>query len=209
MKYLGDIVLIILLFSVFAISHSVLASLWFKNKLVDAIKEKIAFYRLFYNLISVIVFVAVYYLMPKPDVIIYDLQFPYDIIILVMQYLSLFGLVYVGFKIDGKEFLGISQIKRYINGTYKLSDLDEQIELRTDGIFAFSRHPIYLFSILFLGLRPYMDLFYFVLFICITVYFYVGAYFEEKKLTKIFGNNYVEYQNKVPAILPIKFKFKD
>ncbi len=206
MSYLGDIFLIVLLFSLFALSHSVLASLWFKNKLAEAIGGKIAFYRAFYNFISLLIFIAVFYLMPKPDVIIYDLQFPYDLFILALQFLSLFGLVYTGFKINGKEFLGISQIKRYVQGNYNTKDLDEINELRTEGVFSFTRHPIYFFSILFLGLRPYMDLFYFVFFICLTIYFYIGAYFEEKKLIKIFGESYLEYQKNVPAIFPVKFR---
>ncbi len=209
MSHIGDVFFIILLFAIFAISHSVFASLWFKNKLVESIGEKIAFYRLFYNFISILIFLAVYYLMPKPDVIIYDLQFPYDLFILGLQFLSLFGLVYTGFKINGKEFLGISQVKRYIKGKYNLNDLDEKCELRTDGIFSYTRHPIYLFSILFLGFRPYMDLFYLVFFICLAVYFYIGAYFEEKKLVKMFGESYIEYKNKVPAILPLRIKIKD
>lgn len=201
-----DIILIVLLFSVFAIIHSVLASLWFKKKLVETIGNKIAFYRVFYVIISTILFVAVYYLMPKPDVIIYDLQYPFDLIILALQYLSLFGLIYTGFKINGKEFLGISQIKRFIDGKYNLKDFDEKDELRTTGIFSVSRHPIYLFSILFLGLRPYMDLFYFVLFICITLYFFIGAYFEEKKLVAKYGESYINYKKNVPAILPFRIR---
>ncbi|HPN36769.1 MAG TPA: isoprenylcysteine carboxylmethyltransferase family protein [Melioribacteraceae bacterium] len=206
MSYFWDVLLIILLFSIFAFSHSVFASLWFKNLLAKSIGSKIAFYRLFYNFISLLIFMAVYYLMPKPDVIIYDLQFPYDLIILGLQFLSLFGLVYTGFKINGKEFLGLSQIKRYVQGNYDINDLDEKMELRIDGIFSFTRHPIYLFSILFWGLRPYMDLFYFVFFICLTIYFYIGAFFEEKKLVKLFGDSYLEYKKRVPSILPIKFK---
>ncbi len=201
-----DVLLIVLLFALFAVTHSLLASLWFKKKLVETIGYKIAFYRAFYVIISTILFLAVYYLMPKPDVIIYDLQFPYDLIILALQYLSLFGLIYTAFKINGKEFLGISQIKRYVDGKYNLNDFDEKDELRTSGIFSVSRHPIYLFSILFLGLRPYMDLFYLVLFICITLYFFIGAYFEEKKLVVKYGESYVNYKKKVPAIFPIRFR---
>ncbi|MFH0734692.1 MAG: methyltransferase [bacterium] len=203
-----NILLIAGLFFVFAFSHTYLASLKFKEKLVLAIGPKIAFYRLFYNVISVIVFYAIYQIMPKPDVIIYDLQFPYDIVILVLQFSSLYGLVYTGFKINGKEFLGLSQIKRYLNNNYDVKQLDEKYELRTNGIFNYSRHPIYFFSILFLGLRPYMDLFYFIFFICITVYFFIGSFYEEKKLVQLFGKEYIEYQKKVPGIFPIKIFYK-
>ena len=199
-----DVLLIVGLFLVFAYLHTYLASLKFKEKLVLAIGPKIAFYRLFYNVISIIVFYAIYQIMPKPDVIIYDLQFPFDIIILVLQFGSLYGLVYTGFKINGKEFLGLSQIKRYLNNNYDEKQLDEKNELRTEGIFNYSRHPIYFFSILFLGLRPYMDLFYFIFFICITAYFFIGSYYEERKLVQLFGKEYIEYQNKVPRIFPVK-----
>ncbi len=199
-----NILLIAGLFLVFAFFHSYLASIKFKEKLVLSIGPKIAFYRLFYNIISIIVFYAIYVIMPKPDVIIYDLQFPFDIIILLFQFSGLYGLVYTGFKINGKEFLGISQIIRYVNNDYNVKQLDEKAELRTDGIFKYSRHPIYFFSIIFLGFRPYMDLFDFILFICITTYFFIGSYYEEKKLVQMFGEKYIEYQNKVPMIFPVK-----
>ena len=68
------------------------------------------------------------------------------------------------------------------------------------------RHPIYLFSILFLGLRPTMDLFYFIFYLVIVLYFIIGSYFEEKKLVERFGQIYIDYQKEVPRIIPIKFR---
>jgi len=203
-----DVFVIILLFAIFGFVHSYFASLNFKEQLAHSIGEKIGLYRIFYNLLSTILLVAVLVVMPKPDLLIYDLQFPYDIIILILQYASLYGLIYTAFKINGKEFLGISQLKRYLKNDYDVKQLDEKLELRKTGIFGFVRHPIYLFSILFLGLRPYMELFYFVLFLCITTYFFIGAYYEEKKLIKIFGDEYLEYKKNVPGIFPIKFTNK-
>ncbi len=203
-----DIFIIVLLFAIFGFVHSFLASLKFKEQLALSIGEKIGLYRIFYNIFSIILLAAVMVVMPKPDLLIYDLQFPYDIIILILQYASLYGLIYTAFKINGKEFLGINQIKRYLTNNYDVKQLDEKMELRKTGIFGFVRHPIYLFSILFLGLRPYMELFYFVLFLCITVYFFVGAYYEEKKLVKIFGDEYLQYKKNVPGIFPFKFTNK-
>jgi methanethiol S-methyltransferase len=66
------------------------------------------------------------------------------------------------------------------------------------------RHPIYFFSIAFLLFRPVMDLFYLTFFICVVIYFYVGAYFEEKKLVNYFGDVYVNYKKLVPGIIPYK-----
>ncbi|OGV92099.1 MAG: hypothetical protein A3J88_05725 [Melioribacter sp. RIFOXYB12_FULL_38_5] len=164
----------------------------------------IAFYRMFYNVSSILFFLAFIAVAPKPDVIIYDLQFPFDIITFALQVLSLIGLIWTFSQFDSKEFLGISQIIRYFNGTYKAETLDEKQELKFGGAFKLSRHPVYLFSILFLGFRPQMSLFYLILFICCVVYFYVGSIYEEKKLVEVFGNEYREYQKRTTRIFPFR-----
>ncbi|MBM4172013.1 MAG: hypothetical protein FJ214_09120, partial [Ignavibacteria bacterium] len=177
-----NVLLIILLFALFALSHTWLASAKLKSVLAESIGEKIAFYRLFYNLSSLIFFSFFYILSPKTDIIVYDLQFPFDIITFALQVLSLVGFFWASKSINLNEFLGIAQIKRLINKEYDLSDLDEKQELNISGAFKFVRHPIYFFSILFLGLRPTMTLFYLTMLICIVIYFYVGSIFEERKL---------------------------
>jgi len=50
--------------------------------------------------------------------------------------------------------------------------------------------------------RPTMDLFYFTFFLVMVAYFYIGAYYEEKKLVRIFGEIYIRYQKSVPQIFP-------
>lgn len=199
-----DIFLIIFLFTLFAASHSFLASNKIKKSLIEKIGDRIAFYRLFYNLASLILFLSFYILSPKPDIIVYDLHYPFDIITFVVQVLSFIGLIWASWKIKLKEFIGIGQIERYLKGKYNLDDLDEKKTFRIEGAYKFVRHPVYLFSILFLGLRPTMSLFYLVMFACIVIYFYIGSFYEEKKLVEIFGNRYKEYQKKVPRLFPLK-----
>lgn len=201
-----DIFLIVLLFSVFAFFHSFLASNKIKRLLVKNIGEKIAFYRLFYNVSSLILFFAFYFLSPKPDFVIYDLHYPYDIFTLAAQLTSLFGLIWSLKGINIKEFLGIEQIVRYLNSEYKIDDLDERKNFRIEGANKIVRHPVYLFSILFFGLRPTMSLFYFVTYICIVIYFYIGSIFEEKKLVEQYGELYTRYQKQVPRLIPIYFR---
>jgi protein-S-isoprenylcysteine O-methyltransferase Ste14 len=197
-----DALIITALFSIFAIAHSILASHKFKAKLTEKLGNKIAFYRLFFNLSSTIFFLFIYGISPKPNYIIYDLTFPFDIIIVLLQIASGIALLWVIKYINVPEFLGITQIKRYSTETYSTKDLDEKMELRVDGPFKYSRHPIYLFSSLFLILRPTMDLFYLIFLTNMVLYFYIGSYFEEKKLLTIFGDVYKEYQQSVPKIFP-------
>lgn len=200
-----DVFIIIILFFLFASSHSFLAAFNLKKRITGKVGTKIAFYRLFYNLSSIIIFIAVYFLSPKPNVVIYDLQFPYDIIIFIVQILGVVGFFWAGSYINLKEFLGITQIKRFFNGNYKVNDLDEYHELVIKGPFKYSRHPIYFFSIIILGARPTMDLFYLVFFLCMLAYFYVGSMYEERSLEKRYGNKYLQYKTKVPRLIPNPF----
>lgn len=199
-----DVLIIVFLFLLFGVSHTILASNKLKENLVNVIGDKIAFYRLFYNISSLIILVALYEIAPKPNVIIYDLQYPLDIIVFSLQVISIIGFFWASKGIGIMEFLGISQIFRYFDKSYNTNDLDEKSFLKLDGAYKYSRHPIYLFSILFLGFRPTMDLFYLVMFISITLYFYIGSFYEEKKLVEKYGVEYKEYQKKVPRIFPIK-----
>jgi protein-S-isoprenylcysteine O-methyltransferase Ste14 len=201
-----EISAIVFLFFLFAVSHTFLASRKIKIRLAQNIGSKIAFYRLFYNLSSLLFFFVFYELSPKPDVIVYDLHYPYDIITFALQVLSLFGLLWVANPISIKDFIGISQIEKYFKGNYDSGELDEKLTLKIEGAFKFVRHPIYLFSILFLAFRPSMDLFYLTTLICVIIYFYIGSIYEEKKLVEVFGNDYLKYQQNVPRLIPWKKK---
>jgi len=196
-----DVLIIVFIFTLFAVLHSLLATLTNKKRFKENFGNLIAFYRFGYNIFSLASFYFIYAVSPKPHIIIYDLSTPFDIIILIPQFLALAGLFWAFKYICVKEFLGISQIKRYFNKTY-FSELDEELTLTIGGPYKYSRHPVYLFSILFLLFRPIMDLFYLTFFLCIVVYFYAGSFYEEKKLVRHFGENYIKYKKKVPRIFP-------
>jgi len=204
MNYVFDVLIIILLSGLYALIHSYLASIkvkeWFKRIFGDLI----AFYRLGYNIFAIASLYLIYDLSPKPYLILYDLPNPYDLIILVPQFLAFAGLFWAFKYICFKEFLGVNQVKRYFEKSYN-SELDEELTLLIEGPFRYTRHPVYFFSILILLFRPTMDLFYGVVFLCLVIYFYIGSYFEEKKLAKHFGEIYTDYKKSVPKIFPVNF----
>jgi len=201
MYYILDVLAIIFLFILFSFLHTKLASVKFKSKLAEKFGRAIAFYRLAYNLFSILSLYFIYELSPKPNVVIYDFQQPFDLIVLVPQLSALAGIFWAFKYICAKEFLGFSQINRYLQGRYS-SKLDEEMTLTIEGPYKYIRHPIYFFTIIFLMFRPTMDLFYLTFFICIVAYFYIGSIFEEKKLVRHFGDIYVTYQQSVPRIFP-------
>ncbi len=199
---ISDILGIIAGVAFFGFTHSFFASLEFKKALAARIGDKMAFYRMFYTVFFTVESLAVLYLIPKIDVKVYDLPFPYDLAVYFIQIAAFAGLVWTGLSFDWKEFIGISQIIRYFKGSYKTEELDEKPEFRISGPFKFMRHPVYFFSIIFLGARPEADVTYLVLFLSSSAYFIIGAYFEEKKLLKIFGETYRRYQKEVPFMFP-------
>jgi protein-S-isoprenylcysteine O-methyltransferase Ste14 len=203
MEPVVDVLIIIFLFTVFGYIHSLLASEKVKIQFKKIFGELIAFYRILYNLFSIISLYIIYDVSPKPRIIIYDLHNPLDLIILIPQFLSLAGVFWVFKYICLREFLGLDQIKRFFGKRYT-TELDEEFTLRIEGPYRYSRHPIYFFSITFLVFRPVMDLFYLTFFICIVVYFYIGSYYEEKKLVRQFGDIYENYKKEVPGIFPVK-----
>ena len=91
-----------------------------------------------------------------------------------------------------------------MKGEYDKDDLDEEMTFIIDGPYKIIRHPLYFFFIIFLGCRPTMDLSYATLFLCISAYFYIGSFYEEKKLVEKFGDDYRKYREKVPRLFPVK-----
>jgi len=203
MNLVLDVSIIVLLFAVFGYTHSLLASEKVKIQFKKIFGHLIAFYRLLYNFLGLVSVYLIYELSPKPKIIIYDLQNPYDLIVLIPQFLSLAGVMWTFKYICFKEFLGLDQIKRFFEKRYT-TELDEEFTLRIEGPYRYSRHPVYFFSITFLLFRPVMDLFYLIFFVCTVVYFYIGSYYEEKKLVRQFGEVYENYKKEVPRIIPVK-----
>ena len=199
-----EIIYSLLLYSLFGIVHTILASEKIKLKISEFAGDKIAFYRFGYNLISVLLIYIIWKLLPDLNQTIIDLPYPYDLITLIFQLIGLAGFFWSVKYICFKEFLGLSQIDRWFSGNYNKNSLDEESFFITNGPFKYSRHPVYFFSIIILLFRPYMDLQYILFLISTVIYFYTGSYFEEKKLLNKFGNDYLDYSSKVPRIIPYK-----
>ena len=76
--------------------------------------------------------------------------------------------------------------------------------LVTTGFHRFVRHPLYLGTFIFLGgaFFAFPLLTNLLSFVIIVLYTLWGIGLEEKKLVKVFGEDYIRYQNAVPKIIP-------
>ena len=209
-------------FILFALLHSILASLKVKNFFAARLGNLMAFYRLAYNIFSIWLFWYMFENLPRPDCELYDLTFPFDFLMLIPQFLALAGIIWTFRYFSTSEFLGLTQIKRWrssksyteiipedtaIKSSIPEADApDEKLTLRIEGPYKVVRHPLYLFSILFLLFRSTMDLFYLIFLIFIIAYFYIGSFYEERKLVFLFGDQYKKYQAAVPRLFGLGIK---
>jgi protein-S-isoprenylcysteine O-methyltransferase Ste14 len=95
-------------------------------------------------------------------------------------------------KTDALDFAGLRQLRNQSTSP----------PLVTDGVYRWMRHPLYTGSMLFLWLVPDVSINYFAFSVAVTLYFIIGAVWEERKLEKYFGSAYVEYKRRTPMFIP-------
>ena len=195
MKYL----IIALLWSSYCALHSYLISIGFTKALVKLLKKYYAFYRLFYNLISLVLIVPLLkYTDHLDSTIIINYGLPLTIVRYILITASILIFLWAFFiDYDSLSFFGIRQI---INQN-KTKSPESSLGLKKKGLLGFIRHPMYLALIIYLWCQTF-TLAGIVVNIVLTIYIFVGTWLEEKKLVLEFGEIYKKYQNEVPMIIP-------
>ncbi|MBN2045920.1 MAG: DUF1295 domain-containing protein [Anaerolineales bacterium] len=179
---------------VYGILHSLTASLGIKRHLANRFGESFdRYYRLIYSLFSVLSLLPVAALVLMiPDRLLYTIPLPYLFITIAIQITALALLGYSLKQTGALQFIGLPQA----------FGLETRDLLNTKGLYRYIRHPLYTFSLLALWLFPVMTRNLLLLISSITAYMLIGAILEERKLLKIFGADYAEYQTKTPFIIP-------
>ena len=104
------------------------------------------------------------------------------------------------------SLLGIVWFNRTLN-LVKIHFVGGENKLITDGPFNYVRHPLY--ATLLITLPPlmiiwYADILFIIPWLVMLILSHYIVMLEERRLVKIFGENYKEYQKYVPALLPYK-----
>jgi methanethiol S-methyltransferase len=180
--------------SLWGLIHSLLASLWLKDA-AQRVFGNVArhWYRLAYNAFSVISFLPILILaVVLPDKQLYVIPSPWLYLAMAGQLAALIMLLIGVLQTDTLSFIGISQIFAK----------EAPSELVTDGLYRYMRHPLYSAGLLFIWLTPSMTINRLTLYVCLTIYIFLGAYFEERKLLREFGQKYQSYKAKTPMLIP-------
>lgn len=173
----------------FGFLHSFLAAVSVKNKLSEFTGK---YYRFYYSVFaSVHLGIVLYFQFSISAGYMFEPQY-WSIPLLLI------GAVFMAVSIK-KYFLYLSGIDVFIN-----RPVDTQLE--TSGLHQYVRHPLYFGTLMVVWalwlIRP--SLAHLVGVGAITVYTIIGTIFEEKKLLKEYGQQYSDYQSKVPMLIPFK-----
>ena len=201
-------------FAVFGLLHSVGAQEPFKNALTGLVGRFFVdyFWRLIYCGLS---FWALYY---GVAALHWARNVEYDVWLIaypawlwrlvVVLHLASIGLIYIAFlQSDYLEFLGFKQAWRGLlvifggGGGRPDMKLFGTHRLVVSGAYRWVRHPMLAGGLLFmLTSGPSLNnLVYTVMY---TAYMVIGGYYEERRMIKIFGEDYRRYQRQVGAFFP-------
>ncbi|MEJ2053065.1 MAG: NnrU family protein [Calditrichaceae bacterium] len=172
---------------------------YFRKKLNDDFR----FYRLLYNLISVITLVPVlYYGYIVKGPLLFTWQGGFIIIQFIFFMIAITLFLAGAKKYDMLVFLGIRQI----HSGKSRATLSEAGDIDMTGIHEIVRHPWYIGGIIFLWVinkNIYVSTF--LTNFILTGYLITGAWLEEKKLIACCGDEYRNYQKRVSMLIPVKW----
>jgi protein-S-isoprenylcysteine O-methyltransferase Ste14 len=119
---------------------------------------------------------------------------------MVVQAASLIALAVTALHIDVWRFAGLRQAVAYLAGD-PLPLPPEPFVQR--GMYGIVRHPLYTFSILYIWSFPTMHAAQLAFAAGGTLYFVIGARFEEQRLLREIGPVYRAYRCRVPFLIPV------
>ena len=185
--------------------HSLLASHKAKELVVGWLGQPMArYYRLIYTLFAGLSFLPILGIAAvTPDRQLYLVPLPWSVLMIVGEILAVIALLAGLRQTELWEFLGL----KLLGSSASSMQPDGPIEavhgrLVTKGLYRYVRHPIFSAGIAFIWLLPLMTVNVLAINIALTVYVVIGAFFEERKLRRDFGQEYTDYAAVTPMFVP-------
>ncbi|RJP30559.1 MAG: hypothetical protein C4527_09450 [Candidatus Omnitrophota bacterium] len=192
---MNELIMLGLAWSICCFFHSALITPTWTSFLQMKMGDSFRYYRLAFNLFSLITFIPVFLYWKSLDgetILVWDGIFWY------VRYglLGMAAIFLVGgfISYDGLDFLGMRQVFHP-----QSTDVKPAIVIR--GIHRYVRHPWYAAVLILVWAKDLTraDL---LTAVILSAYIFIGTYLEERKLIALFGESYREYRRNVPAFIP-------
>jgi protein-S-isoprenylcysteine O-methyltransferase Ste14 len=186
----------ILLMSLFAVQHSVMARRQFKEWWTQYVPKSVerSTYVLFASLALVVLF---WQWRPMPDVMWQIVDPSTAMAITGLSFVGWFLVLTSTFLINHFELFGVHQVVNNLAGRSM-----SEPRFKTPVLYKLVRHPIYLGFIIAFWAAPVMTVGHALFAAVTTAYIFVGIWLEERDLTELFGDEYRRYKERVSMLVP-------
>jgi protein-S-isoprenylcysteine O-methyltransferase Ste14 len=193
---LTAIIVDLVLMSIFALQHSVMARRQFKQwwtQFVPASVERTTYVLL----ASLALALLLWQWRPIPTVVWHVANPRIAIALMALSFLGWLIVLTSTFLINHFELFGLHQVANNLSGRPMPAP-----RFREPLYYRFVRHPIYLGFIIAFWAAPTMTAGHLLFAAVTTAYILVGIQLEERDLVEIFGDQYRTYKNRVSMLVP-------
>jgi protein-S-isoprenylcysteine O-methyltransferase Ste14 len=186
----------LLLMSVFAVQHSVMARQGFKQWWTQFVPKSVE--RSTYVLFSSLALILLFWQWRPIPAVVWHIDNPQ--IAMAMIGLSFVGWLIVlssTFLINHFELFGLHQVANNLVAREMPTP-----RFRTPLYYKFVRHPLYLGFIIAFWVAPTMTIGHLLFAAVTTAYIFVGILLEERDLVDLFGDDYRRYRDRVSMLVP-------
>ena len=181
----------------FFIQHSVMIRKSFREKIGRFLPE--VYFSAFFAIASGIVLMIVILFWQKTVYSFADADGVFYWVLRLLFLVAVGGFYWGSSALGFFDPFGRRAIKKHLN-----SEKSEPVSFTVKGPYRWIRHPLYFFTLIMIWSCPHLTADRLLFNVLWTIWLVVGSIFEERDLVRVFGNEYREYQLKVPMLIPIK-----